>query len=386
MKLLLDENLSRRLVPFLQAEFPDSTQVVLAGLERATDMAIWAYARDHGYVIVTRDADYEELSTIHGCPPRVIWIRGENMPKAAILNLLLANREVIEDALSEDGIACVELDSNIGSREIPQTPDLSQRGFTLIELAIVMFIVTLLLGGMLLPLAGQQDIRNYGDTQKTLAEARDALLGFAMANDRLPCPASSTSNGQEAFCTTAGGGCTETTAVQSHGRCAYAYDGFLPAATLGLSPIDAQGYQLDSWGGETIRRVRYAISTANTNAFTTASGMRTTGMTTLATAAAGDLKICSTGVGMVTPGTTAATCAAATALSADAVAVLYSLGKNAGTGGAGAEETHNPNPQSTVVADPAFVNAAQGTAFDDQMLWLSKSALFNRMVAAGRLP
>ena len=50
MKLLLDENLSRRLVPFLQAEFPESTQVVLAGLERATDMAIWTHARDRGYV------------------------------------------------------------------------------------------------------------------------------------------------------------------------------------------------------------------------------------------------------------------------------------------------------------------------------------------------
>ena len=54
-------------------------------------------------------------------------------------------------------------------------------GFTLIELAIVMFIVALLLGGMLLPLAAQQDVRNFGDTSKILADSRDALLGFAMA-------------------------------------------------------------------------------------------------------------------------------------------------------------------------------------------------------------
>jgi prepilin-type N-terminal cleavage/methylation domain-containing protein len=251
---------------------------------------------------------------------------------------------------------------------VAPAPTVVQRGFTLIELAIVMFIVSLLIGGMLLPLAGQQDIRNFGDTQKTLAEARDALLGFAMANDRLPCPATAASNGVES--PVGGGVCTNP------------YDGFFPAATVGLSPVDAQGYLLDGWGGETLHRVRYAVSTANTSAFTTQNGMKTTGITVLAP----DLKICSTGVGMVTPGTTAATCAAATALSADAVAVLYSLGKNAGTGGAGAEETHNPNPQSTVVADPAFVNAAQGTAFDDQLVWLSKSTLFNRMVAAGRLP
>lgn len=109
MKLLLDENLSRRLLPFLHADFPDSTQVVLAGLERADDLAIWKLARDHGYVIVTRDADFEELSTVHGCPPHVIWIRGENMSKATVLNLLLTNRSAIEAALREDGVACIEL-------------------------------------------------------------------------------------------------------------------------------------------------------------------------------------------------------------------------------------------------------------------------------------
>ncbi|MCX7148631.1 MAG: prepilin-type N-terminal cleavage/methylation domain-containing protein [Rhodocyclales bacterium] len=251
---------------------------------------------------------------------------------------------------------------------VPPAPTLAQRGFTLIELAIVLFIVALLLGGMLLPLAGQQDIRNYGDTQKTLVEARDALFGFAMANDRLPCPASATSNGLE---DPVGGGV-----------CNHPYDGFFPAATVGLAPIDAQGYLLDGWGGESDNRVHYAISTANSNAFTTASGMKTTGMTTLAP----DLKICNTGVGMVSQGTATAACAATASLATDAVAVIYSLGKNAGAGGAGTQETHNPNPRATVTADRAFVNAPQGTAFDDQMVWMSKSTLFNHLVGAGRLP
>lgn len=265
---------------------------------------------------------------------------------------------------------------------VAPAPTLRLRGFTLIELAIVMFIVALLLGGMLLPLSAQQDVRSFGDTQKRLAEARDALLGFAMANDRLPCPASSTSNGLESFCTTASGACAETTSVQSHGRCAYSWNGFFPAATLGLSPVDSQGYLLDGWGGETVHRVRYAISTANTYAFTAAAQMKATGITALAP----DLQVCSTGVGMSIPTPDTAACAANTSLATDAVAVIYSLGKNAATEGAGTEENHNPNPQSTLAADRAFVNAPQGTAFDDQLLWLSKSALFNRMVAAGRLP
>jgi predicted nuclease of predicted toxin-antitoxin system len=61
MKLLLDENLSRRLVPFLQHDYPGTSQVVLLGLESASDRVVWQRAKDHGYVIVTRDADFQEL-------------------------------------------------------------------------------------------------------------------------------------------------------------------------------------------------------------------------------------------------------------------------------------------------------------------------------------
>jgi predicted nuclease of predicted toxin-antitoxin system len=64
MKLLLDENLSRRLVPFLLTAYPESTQVVLVGLEAASDVQIWEYAKAHDFVIVTQDADFEELSLI----------------------------------------------------------------------------------------------------------------------------------------------------------------------------------------------------------------------------------------------------------------------------------------------------------------------------------
>lgn len=252
--------------------------------------------------------------------------------------------------------------------------DRAARGFTLVELAIVMFIVSLLLGGMLLPLSAQQDVRAYGDTQKILAEARDALLGYAMANDRLPCPASSTSNGVE----DPPGGTT----------CAHPHDGFFPAATLGLTPIDSSGYLLDGWGSDSYNRIRYAVTTANTNAFTTSSGMKNTGITVLDP----DLEVCTTGTQIRVPPVTTSPdtkdmyCHPTYRLASDAVAVIYSLGKNAGSAGGGTEETHNPNPQTTTTADRAFVGAPQGSEIDDQMIWLSKSTLFNRLVAAGRLP
>jgi prepilin-type N-terminal cleavage/methylation domain-containing protein len=251
---------------------------------------------------------------------------------------------------------------------VPPIATFAQRGFTLIELAIVLFIVALMIGGMLLPLSAQQDIRSNGDTQKVLADARDALLGFAMVNDRFPCPASAASNGLES--PVGGGACTNP------------YDGFLPAATLGLAPVDAQGFLLDGWGGEQIRRVRYAVSKANSNALTTTSGMKNTGITTLAP----DLQICSTGVGIVAATPDTATCAANASLATDAVAVIYSLGKNAGTGGTSNDEKHNPNPLTAVAPDRAFVSTPPGITFDDQVVWLSKNILFNRMVAAGKLP
>ena len=75
MKLLLDENLSRRLVPFLQHEFPGSSQVTLLGLESASDQEIWNRAKQDGYVVVTKDADFQELSLVWGAPPQVIRLR-----------------------------------------------------------------------------------------------------------------------------------------------------------------------------------------------------------------------------------------------------------------------------------------------------------------------
>jgi predicted nuclease of predicted toxin-antitoxin system len=72
MKLMLDENLSRRVVPFLQSEYPGSTQVALVGLERASDREIRDYARKNEFVIVTRDADFYEMSVSD------LWATAEN--------------------------------------------------------------------------------------------------------------------------------------------------------------------------------------------------------------------------------------------------------------------------------------------------------------------
>lgn len=109
MKLLLDENLSRRLIPFLQHDFPGSSQVVLLGMESATDKEVWLRAKVDGYVVVTRDTDFQELSLVWGSPPQVVRLRTPNQTRAAVLKLLLDNKAAILEALEVDGVSSIEL-------------------------------------------------------------------------------------------------------------------------------------------------------------------------------------------------------------------------------------------------------------------------------------
>lgn len=232
-----------------------------------------------------------------------------------------------------------------------------QAGFTLVEMAIVLLIVTLLLTGLVPTISSQFEQRYRNETRKQLDEIRDALLGFALANGRLPCPASTASNGLES--PLGGGVCSNP-------------DGFVPAATLGITPTDNNGYALDGWSS----RIRYAVSTSNTSAFTkVTNGMQAIGMGTLAP----DLSVCDSATGI-----TAATCGTANKLTNNAVAVIYSVGKNSVA--AGIDEAANLNGDQVFVSHVPSPSTAANGEFDDVVTWLSPNILFNRMVAAGKLP
>jgi len=109
MKLLLDENLSRRIVPFLQSVYPGSSHVVLVDLHQSDDQAIREYAREHGFVIVTHDADFYEMSLLDGNPPKIIWLKTGNQSKGATINLLLQQHSFIGQTLITENKACVEI-------------------------------------------------------------------------------------------------------------------------------------------------------------------------------------------------------------------------------------------------------------------------------------
>lgn len=93
MKLLFDENLSRRLVPRLADLFPESSHAVLEGLRQNPDIVVWEYAKTRGFAIVTADADFYELSTTFGPPPKVIWLRGCDYP-TGVAERLIRNQAI----------------------------------------------------------------------------------------------------------------------------------------------------------------------------------------------------------------------------------------------------------------------------------------------------
>lgn len=309
------------------------------------------------------------------------------------------------------------------------------KGFTLAEIAIALLIVGLLLGSALVPLSAQIDVRNYAETQRTQEQIREAIIGFALANGRLPCPAAG-----NVVAGTAGAGTEQFTAPSCT-----ALMGVVPWATLGLPETDA-------WG----RRFSYRVSPAFADSVENPPGTPLATWNTRATAYAppappptylpqsvsapaspanqaplcnlttppilSSFALCSLGdIAVFTRGATSTT---AVASGMALPAVIISHGKN----GYGAWQPNgtqvtpipigndeaanvNGNTQATPLPSPpgylsiAFYNrtptpaaagcvdpvppatsAAPACEFDDLVTMISSSMLMARMVAAGRLP
>ena len=243
------------------------------------------------------------------------------------------------------------------------------RGFTLTELAVVFAIISLLLAAGLFTLSAQTDQRNFDETRRRLEAARELLLGFAIANGRLPCPATAASGGAEAITTPP--------------ICDTGYGGFLPARAIGFQIVDTAGFAVDAWGN----RLRYAISSTTptcaasptTPHFTSAANLRQNGVTCLPN----DLVVCQSATGI-----TATNCGTATPVTNQTtlVAVVLAPGKNGALGTAGIDEAANTNGDRVFVwHTPTPVGAANGE-FDDQMTWITVGELYSKLIAASILP
>lgn len=109
MKLLFDQNLSHRLPAALDHAFPGSSQVRLLGLDRADDRAIWTYAAENDYCIVTLDSDFADLSTLLGAPPKVVRLKCGNRPTSYVEELLRAHALRILTMAVADNIDLIEI-------------------------------------------------------------------------------------------------------------------------------------------------------------------------------------------------------------------------------------------------------------------------------------
>lgn len=255
-------------------------------------------------------------------------------------------------------------------------------GFTLVELAVVLAIVTLLLSTMLYGLSAQTESRNFQENQRRLEQVRELTLGFAVSKGRLPCPATSTSVGQESF---------------TSGSCTTFYDGFVPAKTIGFTPTDTDGFALDVWGN----RIRFAIAnlitdcsgSSTTPHFVNATNLKANGIS----CQPNDLLVCrsSTGITSTTCGTSFGTQGEnqlmATSL---VVAVIHSGGKNLATASTSAlaaaagraDESANLNGDRIFVWHTATDSSAANGEFDDQVAWITVGELYGKLVTAGVLP
>lgn len=228
-------------------------------------------------------------------------------------------------------------------------------GFTLIELAIGMLIMSLVLSALLTPLTAQVEQRKISEAQTALTQISDALMGFAMANGYLPCPDR-----------TAGAGANDGIEDLNAGatNCAVA-EGNLPWATLGINGTD-------TWGNYYRYRATQAF-TDRVNPFRLNS------------------------TGNITVQCPAASCATLTTYTNSAPAILLSHGRN-GYGAVNAltrslnappdsaDELANSDGNSAYINRTLSAPGAPAGEYDDLVAWLSTAVLLNKMITAQKLP
>lgn len=236
------------------------------------------------------------------------------------------------------------------------------KGFTLVEVAIVLVIVGLLVAAFITPLSVQKDLKDYSETRQDIATIKETLLGFVLVNGRLPCPAdaavssSTIGAGKQKF-DVAGTACSLSVGV-------------IPWVDLGVSETDA-------WG----RRYTYYVSTS----FSDAVALETVSPPASCTSIPpnSSFALCSEGAATITDNVII--------IASKIPVVIISHGKN-GLGaylptGAKIPDAGVPQEQENSDSDSNFISMISNpNVFDDVVDWVSPNIIFNRMVSAERLP
>ena len=108
-KLLLDQNLSPKLLNRLDDLYPNSDHLELLGLGTADDVRVWEHAKQNGFIIITKDADFADLSVLRGFPPKVVWIRKGNCSTTVIEKILREHNLEIENLATDSSSGILTL-------------------------------------------------------------------------------------------------------------------------------------------------------------------------------------------------------------------------------------------------------------------------------------
>ena len=109
MKFLFDQNISHRILNHLPEKYSYSTTVKKENLINAPDKEVWEFAKSNGYIIVTQDSDFNDLNSLYGFPPKVIWIRTGNLKTQAIVDILIDYDNEIVKFIDDELYGCFEI-------------------------------------------------------------------------------------------------------------------------------------------------------------------------------------------------------------------------------------------------------------------------------------
>jgi predicted nuclease of predicted toxin-antitoxin system len=111
MRFLFDQNISHRILKLLPEKYAHSTTIKKEHLTNASDKRIWDFAKLYEYTIVTQDSDFNDLNSLFGFPPKIIWIRTGNLKTSEIVDALIRHSNKIELFIKDKKHGCFEINS-----------------------------------------------------------------------------------------------------------------------------------------------------------------------------------------------------------------------------------------------------------------------------------
>jgi predicted nuclease of predicted toxin-antitoxin system len=109
MKLLFDQNISSKILKILPQEFQLSSHVKNEGLINKSDKQILDFAKQNEFIIVTQDSDFNDLNTLFGYPPKIIWIRTGNIKTKLLLEILMDYIKDLINFIDDSNYGCFEI-------------------------------------------------------------------------------------------------------------------------------------------------------------------------------------------------------------------------------------------------------------------------------------